>query len=115
MLSDEFVKEIRESVGIVGVAITDPFVTASAYINKGGSSLFGFVSDMITSTLTPLIGNQLLSSLGGTLGGLSIMETDFGKKITDFGKKTWQTITGFADEPFNALLDTSYAACSFHI
>jgi len=100
-------KEIRESVGIVGVAITDPFVTASAYINKGGSSLFGFVTDMISSTLTLLIGNQLLSSLGGTLGGLSIMESDFANKITGFGKSTWQTITGFADEPFNALLETS--------
>ncbi len=100
-------KEIRESVGIVGVAITDPFVTASAYINKGGSSLFGFVTDMISSTLTPLIGNQLLSSIGGTLGGLSIMKSDFVKGITDFGKSTWQSITGLADEPFNALLETS--------
>ena len=100
-------KEIRESVGIVGVAITDPFVTASAFINKGGSSLFGFVTDMITSTLTPLIGNQLLSSLGGTLGGLSIMNNSFVDSITKFGQKAWQTITGLADEPFNALLETS--------
>ena len=100
-------KEIRESVGIVGVAITDPFVTASAFINKGGSSLFGFVTDMITSTLTPLIGNQLLSSLGGTLGGLSIMNNSFVDSITKFGRNAWQTITGLADEPFNALLETS--------
>jgi len=98
---------VRTAQGIVGVAITDPFVTAAAYINKGGSSLFGFVTDMITSTLTPLIGNQLLSSLGGALGGLSIMENSFVDGITDFGKKTWQTITGFADEPFNDLLETS--------
>ena len=100
-------KGVRESVGIVGVAITDPFVTASAFINKGGSSIFGFITDMITSTLTPLIGNQLLSSLGGTLGGLSIMQNDFVQKITDFGKGVWQDITGLADEPFNALLETS--------
>ena len=100
-------KEVRESVGIVGVAITDPFTTAAAFINKGGSSLFGFVTDMITSTLTPLIGNQLLSSLGGTLGGLSIMQNGFVGTITDFGKNAWQTITGLADDPFNALLETS--------
>ena len=100
-------KQVRESVGIVGVAITDPFTTAAAFINKGGSSLFGFVTDMITSTLTPLIGNQLLSSLGGTLGGLSIMKSPFATSITNFGKKTWQTITDLADEPFNALLETS--------
>ena len=35
------------------------------------------------------------------------METDFAKGITEFGKKTWQTITDLADEPFNALLETS--------
>ena len=100
-------KQVRESVGIVGVAITDPFTTAAAFINKGGSSLFGFVTDMITSTLTPLIGNQLLSSLGGTLGGLSIMKSPFATSITNFGKETWKTITGLADDPFNALLETS--------
>ena len=101
-------RTVRAAQGIVGVAITDPFVTAAAYINKGGSSLLGFVTDMITSTITPMIGNQLLSSIGGALGGLTIANNSVVNSITDFGKDTWKTITGFADEPFKKMVEGSY-------
>ena len=94
-------------VGIIGIANADITPIASAFIDKGSSSLFGFITDMVTQFVTPILGNALFDAVGGVLGEFNRVIGNSLDKITKPGREIFKEIVGLADKPFTQLLEDS--------
>tara|TARA_B100000214_G_scaffold242755_1_gene177907 strand:- start:30 stop:1961 length:1932 start_codon:yes stop_codon:yes gene_type:complete len=66
----------------VGTAIVEPMQLASAFIQKGSSSLFGFVADIITSQISKALGGAILNTVGGALQGFTTKVVNLSSGLT---------------------------------
>ena len=65
-------EEFREKhVKPVGIAITDPIQSVFNFLQTGGGTLFGFITDAITSVALGALGNTVSSALGNVLGDVT--------------------------------------------
>jgi len=75
----------------IGTAIVEPMQLASAFISKGGGSIFGIVADIITGAVANVIGANVLgptSTLGGFTTELKTMAGNISTKGTTFLQNT---------------------------
>ena len=91
----------------IGTAIVEPMQLASAFISKGGGSFFGLVADIITTAVGRVLGADVLSSVGGVLGGF----TNAVKTVADGVSSVGNTMLGSAlgltpEELANATIST---------
>ena len=64
--------EFREAHGVPrGIAMTEPILNVFNFLQTGGSSLFGFITDAITSVAFAALGNTVSSALGNVLGDVT--------------------------------------------
>ena len=55
----------------IGIAITEPIQSVFNFLQTGGSTLFGFITDAITSVALGALGNTVSSALGTALGDVT--------------------------------------------
>ena len=68
----------------IGTAIVEPMQLASAFISKGGGSIFGIVADIITGAVANVIGANVLGATTN-LGGFTSRITTGLQSISDIG------------------------------
>ena len=54
-----------------GIAITEPIQSVFNFLQTGGTTLFGFITDAITSVALSALGNTVSSALGSALGDIT--------------------------------------------
>ena len=68
----------------IGTAIVEPMQLASAFISKGGGSIFGIVADIITGAVANVIGGNVLGATTN-LGGFTTKITGALDVVSDTG------------------------------
>ena len=81
----------------IGTAIVEPMQLASAFISKGGGSIFGIVADIITGAVANVIGANVLGPTS-TLGGFTTEVKRIAGNISTEGTNFLQSTLGLTDE-----------------
>ena len=88
----------------IGTASVETMQLASAFISKGGGSLFGFVADIITSQVGNILGANVLGSVGEKLTGFTTSVTSGVNGIIGSGQTFLKDSLGL---DLNALKDST--------
>jgi len=81
----------------IGTAIVEPMQLASAFISKGGGSIFGIVADIITGAVANVIGANVLGPTS-TLGGFTTDIKRIAGNISTEGTNFLQSTLGLTKE-----------------